>query len=161
MSSNGPPQRDGKAPSCDPPSREPFQPTPIPLLENKTVVEQPAGLFTLAAQYSAAAINFIAQQTAASTPFFLYFPFNHIHAPSSCGETSCGRSTRGPVGDATQEVDSVVGEVMETIRSTTQISNNTLVFFTSVCPCHALHYLLRRITFCPVSYTHLTLPTKA
>jgi hypothetical protein len=62
-----------------------------------------------------------------------YFPFNHIHAPSSCGQGFCGRSARGPVGDATEEVDSVIGQVMACIRApANQIATNTLVFFTSV-----------------------------
>ena len=96
------------------------------------MVAQPAGLYTLASRYSAAATGFIESSAAAAAPFFLYMPFNHIHAPSSCGEGFCGRSARGPVGDATEELDSVVGDIMAAIRApANKINRNTLVFFTS------------------------------
>eukprot|EP01051_Picozoa_sp_SAG22_P017436 SAG22_NODE_2689_length_2310_cov_1.448666_2_plen_353_part_00 len=130
---NGPPTPGtDKPPDCNPKPSEPFQPVPIPLLANTTVVAQPAGLYTLAARYSAAATSFITESAAAGDPFLLYLPFNHIHAPSSCGEGFCGRSARGPVGDSTEEVDSVVGEVMATIRApANQIAADTVVFYTS------------------------------
>lgn len=121
-----------KRSDSDPSPREPYQPAPIPLLANTSVVAQPAGLYTLASRYSAAATGFIESSAAAAAPFLLYLPFNHIHAPSSCGEGFCGRSSRGPIGDATEEVDSVVGDVMAAVRaSANNIGSNTLVFFTS------------------------------
>eukprot|EP01050_Picozoa_sp_SAG11_P031061 SAG11_NODE_9470_length_908_cov_1.457355_1_plen_95_part_10 len=66
---NGPPTEAGKPPACDPGPREPFQPAPIPLLANTSVVAQPAGLFTLASRYSAAATGFIESSAAAAVPF--------------------------------------------------------------------------------------------
>jgi arylsulfatase A len=74
---NGPPQADGKPPACDPPIHEPYQPSPIPLLANQTVVDQPAGLYTLAARYSAAATGFIESSAAAAEPFLLCPPPRH------------------------------------------------------------------------------------
>ena len=129
---NGPPTLDGKPPACDPHPTPPYQPTPIPLLANTTVVEQPAGLYTLAARYAAAATKFIEDSAAAGDPFLLYMPFNHIHAPNSCGAGFCGRSLRGPIGDATEEVDWEVGEIMAAVRKPSNgIGTNTVVFFTS------------------------------
>ena len=112
---NGPPTKDGKPPTCDPKPQGAYQPTPLPLLANTTVIAQPAGLYTLNARYAAAAVGFIEQSAAAGDPFLLYLPFNHIHAPSSCGAGFCGRSARGPVGDATEEVDWAVGQVMAAV----------------------------------------------
>ena len=58
--------------------------------------------------------------------------FNHIHAPNSCGAGFCGRSARGPIGDATEEVDWEIGEIMGAVRKPSNgIGKNTLVFFTS------------------------------
>lgn len=49
-----------------------------------------------------------------------------------CVQGFCGRSARGPIGDATEELDSVVGEVMDVIRApANKIDKNTLVVFTS------------------------------
>ena len=50
----------------------PYQPTPLPLLNGTTVVEQPAGLHTIVQKYSAAAVSFIKRQAAAGKPFYLY-----------------------------------------------------------------------------------------
>jgi arylsulfatase A len=120
---------------CNPPPLSPPQgggrPTPLPLFANLTIIAQPAGLYTIAQRYATAATTFIAHSAAAGDPFLLYLPFNHIHGPSSCSATSCGQSVRGPVGDATQDMDRALGEVMDAIRADKRVSNSTLVFFTS------------------------------
>jgi hypothetical protein len=107
------------------------QPSPLPLFANLTIIEQPAGLYTIAQQYADAATAFIADADAAGTPFLLYLPFNHIHTPNSCSEATCERSKRGPIGDATEDLDIAVGTVMDAIRTNPFISHSTLVFFTS------------------------------
>eukprot|EP01052_Picozoa_sp_SAG31_P045726 SAG31_NODE_8470_length_1445_cov_1.942793_2_plen_192_part_00 len=71
--------------------RQPYQPTPLPLLNGTSVLEQPADLFTIAQKYAEAATSFISETSAASIPFMLYFPFNHIHGPNSCGLRWCGQ----------------------------------------------------------------------
>jgi hypothetical protein len=116
---------------CNPPPLNPKggggRPTPLPLYANMTIVDQPAGLYTLAARYAQAATSFIAESAAAADPFLLYLPFNHIHTPNSCSATSCGQSARGPIGDATQDMDSAIGTVMQSIRSEPKVATNTLV----------------------------------
>lgn len=114
----------------DAPFKPPFFPSPVPLVDNLTIVEQPVGLHTLAAKYTARIDEFIHQNAAAKRPFFLYVPWSHIHAPNSCGPAFCNTSTRGPVGDAVQEVDWAVGEVMASIKAA-GVDDNTIVFFTS------------------------------
>ena len=128
----GPATATGEPPKCDPPPHDPFQPTPIPLLSDTTVVDQPAGLYTLNARYAQKASAFMESAAKQKQPFLLYLAFNHVHAPNSCGAGFCGRSSRGPIGDAVEEMDWAVGQVMDTVRSPSNgISKDTLVFFTS------------------------------
>ena len=108
----------------------PYFSTPLPLLNGTTVFEQPANLFTIADKYAHAATSFVASNAARAKPFMLYLPFNHIHGPNSCGARWCGQSARGPIGDATEEVDWIIGEIMSTL-SAGAAAKNTLVFFTS------------------------------
>eukprot|EP00040_Diaphanoeca_grandis_P037721 m.248875 g.248875 ORF g.248875 m.248875 type:complete len:416 (+) comp33866_c4_seq12:121-1368(+) len=126
----------GHAGACDPPPFIPKgggggRPTPLPLMANTTVIAQPAGLYTIAQRYASAAIDFMNESSARDEPFLLYLPFNHIHGPDSCSVNTCGKSIRGPVGDATQDLDLAVGAVMDAIRGDPKIASNTLVFFTS------------------------------
>ena len=117
---------------CSPPPLGVRRPTPLPLLANLTVIEQPAGLYTLAQRYAQAASGFIADSAAAEEPFLLYLPWNHIHTPDSCSVSSCGQSIRGPIGDATQDMDRALGVVMASIRNEPRVATSTLVF---VCQC--------------------------
>jgi arylsulfatase A len=116
---------------CNPPPDGVARPTPLPLMANLTVIEQPAGLYTLAQRYATAAVQFITNSAAAAEPFLLYLPFNHIHTPNSCSAGSCGQSTRGPIGDATEDMDHAVGVVMAAIRAEPKVATSTLTFFTS------------------------------
>ena len=76
---------------------QPYQPTPLPLLNGTAVLEQPADLYTIAEKYAHEATSFIAENAEAAVPFMLYFPFNHIHGPNSCGARWCGQaSTQAP-----------------------------------------------------------------
>jgi arylsulfatase A len=67
---------------CNPRPSDPFQPVPVPLLANYTPIAQPAGLYTLAKRYAAAAVEFITSSAEAGEPFLLYFPLQvHKHPP--------------------------------------------------------------------------------
>ena len=113
--------------TCNPPAKLPYLPTPLPLFANKTIVDQPAGLYTITQRYAAAANAFIRDAADAGDPFLLYLPFNHIHTPDSCSAATCGQSERGPVGDATQDVDLAVGTIMDALRADPRVANSTLV----------------------------------
>jgi len=107
----------------------PYQPTPLPLLNGTTVIEQPCDLGTVTQKYAKAASEFVAT---AKSPFYLYAAFNHIHAPNSAGADFCGKSKRGAVGDSTMETDWAIGQIMNAIRERdAQDGDNTLVLFTS------------------------------
>ncbi len=113
------------------PPGEPFFPVPIPLVKNDShIIEQPVDLSSLAQRYAASATSFIAEQAAAKRPFYLYVPFNHVHGPNSCGPDFCGRAENGPIGDAVEEVDWAVGQIMAALQDA-GVDDNTLVFFTS------------------------------
>ena len=53
--------------------------TPLPLLENNTVVEQPANLATINERYTESALGFIKSSLQDKAPFFLYLAFGHVY----------------------------------------------------------------------------------
>ena len=111
-------------------SRPPFQARPLPLLNMTTVVEQPTNLATLTNRYVDAALGFIAEAKANAKPFLLYMPWNHVHSPNFASAAFCGSSKRGPVGDATQELDHAIGNLMDGVAGM-GLDEDTVWFFTS------------------------------
>lgn len=109
---------------------EPMEPTPLPWLKGNTIIEQPAALDKLVDRYVDASSDFVLRNAQKGRPFLLYLPFNHVHLPNSCSPRFCGTSEHGQLGDAIQEMDWAVGEVMRVLRHA-GVDNNTLVFFTS------------------------------
>ena len=63
-------------------------------------------------------------------PFFLYYSFHDIHVPRVPHENFIGKSEMGPRGDAIVQVDWVVGQIVEELKSR-EIEDNTLIIFTS------------------------------
>ena len=83
---------------------------------NTTVLEQPLDFSTLGQKYNTFALDFVTQHKA--VPFFLYFPFSHVHATSGiqpqeqyAGCAFQNATERGLFGDALAEVDWMVGNV--------------------------------------------------
>eukprot|EP00043_Microstomoeca_roanoka_P015079 m.150305 g.150305 ORF g.150305 m.150305 type:complete len:678 (+) comp16171_c2_seq2:207-2240(+) len=111
-------------------SHPPYQPTPLPLMDGEVVIQQPTGLDQLAQLYVQQASEFILRSAQKEKPFFLYLPFNHVHAPNSCSPQFCGTSKQGPVGDAVQEMDWAIGQIILALKNA-NVEDNTLVFFTS------------------------------
>lgn len=103
---------------------------PLPLVKNDTVIAQPADLSILTDVYLSEAESFIASASAANEPFVLYFPLNHVHTPDYMNVDHCNTSIRGFFGDAIQEMDELIGDVMQ-LLSTYDVANNTLTWFTS------------------------------
>ena len=109
---------------------------------NRTkIVEQPLDFTTLTEKYNSFATKFI--ETHREEPFFLYFPFSHVHTTSGKNEkqeatpnmqyASCdfrNASKRGAFGDALAEIDWMVGNVQETLNRL-GLEENTLILFTS------------------------------
>ncbi len=106
----------------------------LPLYHNHRIVQQPVNMHHLAQTYTDRAIDFM--QRHRHEPFFLYFPFSHVHqlcAPRDYPEQStCQWSARvnSTFVNAVEEMDWMVGKVLDTIDQL-GITNNTLVLFTS------------------------------
>jgi arylsulfatase len=101
---------------------------PLPLLSNGEVVEANAKLDTLTQRYTEQAIDFVSSP--ADAPFFLYLAHSAPHIPLATSQRFRKKSKLGRYGDAVQELDWSVGEVMRTIAEK-GLDDNTLVMFTS------------------------------
>ena len=111
-------------------SEPPFQARPLPLLNMTTIVEQPTNLATLTHRYVDAALGYIAEAKQDDKPFLLYMPWNHVHNPNFASKAFCGSSKRGPVGDATQELDHAIGQLMDGVEAM-GLDEDTVWFFSS------------------------------
>jgi arylsulfatase len=101
---------------------------PLPLYQNTAVIESQANLTTLTQQYTEQAVSFIARSRGA--PFFLYMPHTFPHIPPAASPRFLGKSGFGLYGDAVEEIDWSVGEVLRAVRDN-GAANNTLVMFSS------------------------------
>ncbi|XP_043313588.1 arylsulfatase L-like isoform X1 [Cervus canadensis] len=63
-------------------------------------------------------------------PFLLFVSFLHVHTPLVTTENFRGRSPHGLYGDNTEEMDWMVGQILNTL-DTEGLTNSTLVYFTS------------------------------
>lgn len=100
----------------------------VPLLRDGKVIEQPADQTTLTKRYTEEAMTFIREQK--DKPFFLYFAHTFPHVPMFASPAFKGKSRAGIYGDAVEELDWSVGQVLDTLRQQ-GIAERTLVVFTS------------------------------
>jgi arylsulfatase A-like enzyme len=100
----------------------------VPLLRDGNVLEQPADQTTLTKRYTETAVAFIAEKK--DGPFFLYFAHTFPHVPMFASPAFKGRSRAGIYGDAVEELDWSVGQVLDALKKH-GLAENTLVFFTS------------------------------
>ena len=101
---------------------------PSILMKMGDVIEQPVQQDTLTLRYTQEAVTFI--EASKGRPFFLYLPHNMPHIPLHASERFTGRSAAGAYGDAVEEVDWSVGEVLAALRRL-GIDRETLVIFSS------------------------------
>ncbi len=101
---------------------------PIPLYRGEEIIEQPVDLPSLNDRFIEEAKQFIGKNR--DRPFYLYLPFVGAHTPWYVAERFRGKSELGPYGDAVQEVDWGVGQVMATLKKL-GLDDNTLVVFAS------------------------------
>lgn len=111
------------------PSVDPEWPD-LPLLENNRVIEAPADLTSTTRRYVGEAIRFITENR--DRPFFLYFPHNlpGSRAVPVVDEAFSGGSTNGPYGDAIEEIDWSVGQIMDVLKEM-GIEKKTMIIFAS------------------------------
>ena len=101
---------------------------PLPLVEQRTVIEAPADQSTLTKRYTEAAIKFITENK--SKPFFVYLPHTFPHLPLFASPDFLGKSANGRYGDSIEEIDWSTGQILASLDRL-GIADNTLVIFTS------------------------------
>ncbi len=105
---------------------------PRPLLhaegDKVETLEATATLETLTPRYTEQALRFI--ERSKDSPFFLYMPHTYPHIPLAASPRFRGKSAEGIYGDAVEELDWSVGEVLAALKKH-GLDNNTLVFFSS------------------------------
>lgn len=103
----------------------------LPLLSQNTVVNpavDDAAQDQLTTWYTEHAVDFIHRHK--DRPFFLYLPHSMVHVPLHVSEKFRGKSKRGPFGDAVEELDWSVGQVLDALKKD-GLDENTLVVFSS------------------------------
>lgn len=106
---------------------EPIKDT-VPLMRDTEVVEYPADQSTLTKRYTEEALRFIGEYKAG--PFFVYLPHSMVHVPLAASDDFRGKSAAGLFGDAVEELDWSVGQIMAKLKEL-KLDENTLVIFTS------------------------------
>jgi arylsulfatase A len=101
---------------------------PLWLYDGDKKIEHPVKLETLTQRYTARAVEFIRRKRTA--PFFLYVAQTMVHLPIAVSDRFRGKSRAGPYGDAVEEVDWSVGEIIKAVREAGQ-EKNTLIIITS------------------------------
>ncbi len=101
---------------------------PLPLYDDEKVIETQPDQSQLTRRYTEQALKFIREHKDA--PFFVYLPHSMIHAPLAASEAFKGKSKMGLIGDAIEEIDWSVGQIMTTLQEL-KLDDNTLVIFTS------------------------------
>ncbi len=100
----------------------------LPLIEDGVVVGNDPDQSNFTRLFTEKAVKFIS--TNKSRPFFLYVPHVMPHVPIAASQTFAGKSSRGLYGDAVEELDWSVGEIMNAINRN-GLEENTLVLFLS------------------------------
>lgn len=101
---------------------------PMPMMRGNEMVEAPIDVNLLTRQYTAEAIRFIAENH--HRPFFLFLSHAMPHTIIGASPVFRGSSENGLYGDAVQELDWSVGEVLETLRAF-GLEEHTLMVFSS------------------------------
>ena len=103
---------------------------PLPLMEDERVVEAPVDRNPLTKRYTERAVQFIEEHS--DGPFFLYLPHampGSTRAPFA-SESFRGRSRNGPWGDAVEELDWSIGQILDKLVEL-GIDRRTFVLWTS------------------------------
>jgi len=100
----------------------------VPLMRNNEIVEQPAKQTQLTPRYTKEAIEYIKENK--DDNFFLYLSYAFPHVPLYASEKFAGKSSGGDYGDAVEEIDWSVGEILKALKEN-GLDENTIVVFTS------------------------------
>ena len=100
----------------------------VPLIENETEIERPTDQNIYTRRCAEKSIAFIKENK--DKPFFLYLAHNQPHIPLFAHKDFLGSSKRGLYGDVLQELDAIVGQILQTLKDLS-IDDHTLVVFSS------------------------------
>lgn len=103
-------------------------PYPPSLYRNEEKIETPVTQETLTERYNREAVDFIRRSK--DRPFLLYLPHSMVHWPWQASAKFRGKSRYGIYGDAVEEIDWGVGEILRTLKET-GLERDTLLIFTS------------------------------
>ena len=109
-------------------ARENFTAPPLPILRNEETIEKQPDQNFLTRRYTEEAVRFIEKNK--DRPFFLYVPHSMPHWPLAASSRFAGRSKLGIYGDAIEEIDWSVGEILQSLKDQ-GIDDRTLVIFTT------------------------------
>lgn len=101
---------------------------PLPLIDGQTTIETMPDLSKLSERYVDRALKFIERNQ--SKPFFLYLPFTFPHVPLFAGTNYSGKSPHGLYADVVEELDGVVGRILDKLKQL-DLESNSIVVFTS------------------------------
>lgn len=103
---------------------------PCPLYRDETMLEADIGTdqARLTGMYTNEALKFIDES--GGSPFFLYLANTFPHQPIHASERFLKKSRAGLYGDAVEEIDWEVGEILKLLRRK-DLERNTLIIFTS------------------------------
>ena len=100
----------------------------VALYRNKKKIEEPPIQSTLTRRYTEETIQLIQEKQ--DNPFFIYLSHTFPHIPLHASKQFKGKSRAGLYGDAVEELDWSVGEVMKALEEN-GLEQDTLVFFSS------------------------------
>ena len=100
------------------------------LHRNYDLVEQPIRLTGLSQRLVNEGVEFVQNATGNNSPFLLVMSWSHMHVFLKTEKQFEGRSKHGIYGDALEELDWSVGEILNILKKK-GIANNTLVYFSS------------------------------
>ncbi|MFK8050703.1 MAG: sulfatase [Halioglobus sp.] len=98
------------------------------MMRNNAVVESPADVDLLTQKYTSETLQFIRRHR--GKPFFIYLAHHMPHLPLGASPQFKGQSARGPYGDAVEELDWSMGEILKELKRL-QLDENTLVIYLS------------------------------
>lgn len=100
----------------------------LPLMRQNAVIEWEPDQHLLTRRYTAEVIEFIEEHR--DRPFFVYLPHSMPHLPIYASPEFEGKSAGGRYGDAIEEIDWSVGELVDTLERL-ELLENTLIVFSS------------------------------
>ncbi|XP_066455990.1 arylsulfatase D-like isoform X4 [Eleutherodactylus coqui] len=98
------------------------------IMRNHEIIEQPMNLERTASQMLREVQHFIDRSK--DTPFLLIVSFLHVHTPLITTKAFTGKSKHGLYGDNVEEMDFMVGSVVNAIDNA-GLKNSTMIYFTS------------------------------